>query len=263
VPELPEVETVVRSVEPHLIGRQILTASFSSSRVTRGDHAETARLLTGATIQTISRRGKQIWMALDRGFLYIHLGMTGKLLWDGQPGKHTRALLEFEPGVLIYDDSRMFGRVEAFETIPEAFQRVGPDALDIPFAEFYTRLKQRRGRIKTTLLNQAFLGGVGNIYADEALFASRIHPNTPLGRLSKARAATLHTHVLEILNAAIVHRGSSVSDYVDGAGERGSFQQQHNVYGKAGEPCPDCGTPIRRIVVAQRGTHYCPRCQRV
>ena len=269
VPELPEVETVVRSVAPLITGKTILSAALLSHRVTRQDHASTAQSLTGATIQHVRRRGKQILIDLDRGLLYIHLGMTGKLLWStaaetstAPAPRHVRAVLHFDGGALLYDDPRMFGRVEFYPTLPEFLTRVGPDALTVAADDFIAQLSHHRGRIKSVLLNQRFLGGVGNIYADELLFAARVHPIAQVSRLSKPRMLRLHTHLLEILEQAVLHKGSSISDYVDSSGNRGSFQQHHNVYGRAGLPCPRCGTTIRRIVVAQRGTHYCPRCQR-
>lgn len=262
MPELPEVETVVRSVAPRVLGQAISHAEMFSSRVTRGGLQQTAKGLRGRLIRAVRRRGKQIFFDLDRGFLYIHLGMTGKLLWNGSPSKYTRALFHLENGTLLYDDVRQFGRVEYFPQISESLGRIGPDALEIDFEEFYRRLRRRSGSIKPLLLNQAFICGVGNIYADEALFAARIHPRTLAGRISKNRARELHNRTVEILCAAIEHRGSSVSDYVDTAGERGSFQNLHCVYGREGEPCPRCGASIRRIVLRQRSAHYCPRCQR-
>ncbi len=263
MPELPEVETIVRSIAPHIVGRTIEHAQLSSHRVTRGGLRSTGKALVGRIVQAVRRRGKQIFIDLDRGILYVHLGMTGKLLWNGEPGKYTRAAFTLDRGTLLYDDVRQFGRVEFLEVLPDVLNRGGPDALTVSFDEFYTRLKRRAGMIKPLLLNQSFLSGVGNIYADELLFASGIHPHASAARISKTRAARMHTHLLEVLQTAIEHRGSSISDYVDGAGKRGAFQQLHNVYGREGQPCPRCGTPIRRIVVGQRGTHYCPRCQRV
>jgi formamidopyrimidine-DNA glycosylase len=263
LPELPEVETVVRSIAPHIVGRTIESAELRSRRVTRGGLEKTATALTGATIEGVRRHGKQILIALDRGVLYVHLGMTGKLLWNASHGKYTRAYLQLDRGALVYDDIRQFGRVEFYPAVPPALERVGPDALTVTFDDFFNRMKQRRVNVKALLLNQAFVGGIGNIYADEALFAARIHPRTVSSRISEQRARRLHSAILDVLELAIQHRGSSISDYVDSAGNRGAFQQRHNVYGRAGKPCPRCGSLIRRIVVAQRGTHYCPRCQRV
>ncbi|MBV9762998.1 MAG: bifunctional DNA-formamidopyrimidine glycosylase/DNA-(apurinic or apyrimidinic site) lyase [Acidobacteriaceae bacterium] len=262
MPELPEVETVVRSIAPHIAGRTIEQVELYSRFVTRGGLKKTARQLAGRAIQKVWRRGKNIFIDLDHGVLYVHLGMTGKLLWDSHPGKYTRAIFSLENGSLLYDDIRQFGRVEYFKSLPKFLQRTGPDALSLVFDEFHTRLLKRTGQIKALLLNQSFIAGVGNIYADETLFAASIHPKTQVARISKMRAEKLHKSLLEVLHQAIHHRGSSVSDYVDGDGEKGAFQTLHAVYGRAGQPCPRCGAPIRRIVVAQRGTHYCARCQR-
>ena len=263
MPELPEVETVVRSVGPHVMGRTIEHAVLSSKRVTRGGLAETAKALRNRVIQRVRRRGKQIFFDLDRGVLYVHLGMTGKLLWNGTRTPYTRAELTFNAGTLLYDDIRQFGRFEYYENLPELIDSVGPDALTVSFPEFYSRLKTHRTAIKPLLLNQSFISGVGNIYADEALFATHLHPRAKANRISKARAAELHRSLIDVLQLAIQHRGSSISDYVDASGDRGAYQTLHNVYGQAGKPCPRCQTPIRRIVLGQRGTHYCPRCQRV
>jgi formamidopyrimidine-DNA glycosylase len=262
VPELPEVETVVRSISPYITGHAILHAEVLSHRVTRGAFSATTKGLTGKTIENVRRRGKQIFVHLNRGILYMHLGMTGKLLWNGVRTKYARAILELDNGTLIFDDVRQFGRVEYYAEIPDFLAKTGPDALKVNVAEFLTRLKKHTGHIKPLLLNQSFIGGVGNIYADESLFAARIHPKARASRLSKPRAEELHRQILAILELAIQHRGSSISNYVDADGAVGRYQQQHNVYGRTGDPCPRCGTPIRRIVLGQRGTHYCPHCQR-
>ncbi len=263
MPELPEVETVVRSIRSRVTGQKILSAEVNSKRVTRGGFAETTVGLTGATIQAVRRHGKQILFDLDRGLLYIHLGMTGKLLWNGVQTKYARAILHLEDGVLIYDDVRQFGRFEFYPEMPGLLSKVGPDALNVPFEAFYERLQKHRGFVKPVLLNQTFIGGVGNIYADEALFASRIHPRALANKISKTRAQELHKNILAILALAVEHRGSSISNYVDADGACGNYQQQHNAYGRTGEPCLRCGKTIRRVVLGQRGTHYCPGCQRV
>jgi formamidopyrimidine-DNA glycosylase len=262
VPELPEVETVVRSISPYITGHVIQRAEVFSHRVTRGNFAATTKGLKGKSIQKVRRQGKQMFMHLNRGVLYMHLGMTGKLLWNGERTKYARAILELDNGTLIFDDIRQFGRVEYFPEIPDFLARSGPDALTVSAAEFLERLKRHSGHIKPLLLNQTFIGGVGNIYADESLFGARIHPRARASRLSKARAEELHRQIVAILELAIQHRGSSISNYVDADGAGGSYQQQHNVYGRKGEPCPRCGTAVRRIVLGQRGTHYCPHCQR-
>ena len=191
--------------------------------------------------------------------LVIHLGMTGKLLTSGVETKHTYGVFTLDDGVLLYDDPRQFGRIEWGDA---RVRRLGPEPLEIGLAEFAARLKARKTQIKALLLNQSFLAGVGNIYADEMLFMAGIHPLARASRLSAPRAAKLHQAMVDILTLAIEHRGSSISDYVDADGNRGDFQALHRVYGRPGEACTVCGTAIKKAVVASRGTHYCPVCQR-
>jgi formamidopyrimidine-DNA glycosylase len=262
VPELPEVETVVRTLAPKLTGRRIVDAKFSSHHVVRQKFAELRKRVRNQLVNSVERHGKFIVLTLDRGVLVIHLGMTGKLLLDSEPGPYARAVFELDHGLLVYDDVRHFGRIEWSQELPERAAGLGPDALTISLEDFRKLLKTRKSAIKPLLLNQRFLRGMGNIYTDEALFEARIHPRTIASGLSKERAARLHAAMIDILTTAIRLKGSSISDYVDADGQRGTFQQQHQVYGHAGDPCPTCGTPIRRIVVGQRGTHYCPKCQR-
>jgi len=262
MPELPEVETVVRSLAPSLPGRRIIRAEFKSRFVTPGNRDALASAVANRTISAIRRHGKFIVIELDRGHLIVHLGMTGKLLLDATPGTHAYGVFYLDNGVLVYDDPRQFGRIEYAQELPARVARLGPDPLAVGFTEFEQDIRSRRGVIKPLLLNQRFLRGIGNIYADEALHKARIHPKAAASRLSRERTFRLFQAINDVLRLAIEHRGSSVSDYVDGAGERGSFQLLHRVYGREGEPCLECGAPIRRIVIAQRGTHYCPRCQR-
>jgi formamidopyrimidine-DNA glycosylase len=263
VPELPEVETVLRTIAPRVVGGRILDARFLSALVMRTDPEETAAKLRGRTITGARRLGKFLLFELGGGAtLCIHLGMTGRLLWEGTPGRHTRAEFVLDRGRLIYDDIRQFGRIEVTCALPDRIARLGPDPLAISEHEFAARLHARRARVKGVLLDQRFLAGIGNIYADEVLFRAGVHPCAIAARLGRERARRLHHAIQEVLRAAIESGGSSISDYVDGDGRRGWFQLRHAVYGRAGEPCLACGTTIRRIVIAQRGTHYCPRCQR-
>jgi formamidopyrimidine-DNA glycosylase len=262
VPELPEVETVVRSLAPHLPGRRILDAEFRSRFVTPGDFGQLRERVTGRTILRIERRGKFIVLPLDQGVLAIHLGMTGKLLLDGPRTVHTHAIFTLDDGLLVYDDIRQFGRIEWSPALPARVARLGPEPLEISFDDFYRALHRRKTRVKPLLLNQSFLRGLGNIYVDEILFRAGVHPGASAARLSARRAQMLHEAMSEVLRLAIEHRGSSISDYVDADGQPGSFQLLHQVYGKEGQPCPRCGAPVRRILVAQRGTHYCAKCQR-
>jgi len=263
LPELPEVEIVVRGIRPHLQGQVIRAAHLHSRRVTRSPFAANRTALAGATITQVERRAKHILIHLDRGYLHVHLGMTGRLLWNGEPGPYTRAGLELAEGHLLYDDVRQFGRFEFHRSLPSSVRKLGPDALSISLEEFSLRLRKRAGAIKPLLLNQTFLGGLGNIYIDETLFQAGINPRAEARRLSSRRVARLHASIREVLTVAIEHRGSSISDYVDGDGAPGGFQNLHLVYGKEGCPCSRCGRAIRRVVIAQRGTHFCPRCQRV
>ena len=264
MPELPEVETVVRTVAPYVTGRGIVSAKFTSRFVTPGNRALLARRLAGRRIESVHRRGKFIVMALDRGTLTIHLGMTGRLLVSGESGDpepHTYGIFTLDEGVLLYHDPRQFGRIEWSAGAPPRVAKLGPEPLEIGVEEFRQRIR-RKTRIKSLLLNQAFLAGVGNIYADESLFAAGIHPLAIAARLKPERIARLHQAIQEILALAIKLGGSSISDYVDATGQRGWFQIEHRAYGREGEPCKVCGTAIKKILVAQRGTHFCPRCQK-
>jgi formamidopyrimidine-DNA glycosylase len=261
MPELPEVETVVRSVAAHLAGRRILSTRFTSRFVTPGSRTRLAERLAGRRIVSVRRRGKFILIALDRGTLTVHLGMTGKLLVEGEVGEHTHGVFTLDDGLLLYHDPRQFGRIEWSAGEPPRVARLGPEPLEISFEDFRARLR-RKARIKALLLNQSFLAGLGNIYADESLFAAGIHPLTSADKLTAARARKLYDAIRGILTHAIQMGGSSISDYVNGRGERGWFQMEHRAYGRQGQPCANCGRPIRKILVSQRGTHFCPHCQK-
>jgi formamidopyrimidine-DNA glycosylase len=262
LPELPEVETVVRSLRPAIVGRRILNAEFGQLRVLIGSPHETAQALAGRRIRSIERHGKFIAIRLDRGYLVVHLGMTGKLLVNAGITKWTHAVFALDRGTMIYDDPRQFGRIEYSLELPDRVAALGPEPLEVSLEDFARRLKERRSPIKAVLLNQAVVRGVGNIYADEALFRAGIHPKRIAASLGSVRVARLYDAMREVLAEAIESRGSSVSNYVDAEGRKGSFQQSHRVYQRTGEPCVSCGAKIRRIVLAQRGTHYCPKCQK-
>jgi formamidopyrimidine-DNA glycosylase len=266
VPELPEVETITRALAPRITGRRILAAEFRCLRVLRGgDPDKMAAAIAGKKILAVRRAGKFILIPLQGGqYLTVHLGMTGKLLVGGTPAKHTHAIFTLDRGgVLLYDDQRQFGRIQLTDSMPARVEKLGPEPLEVTFEEFFRRTRGRKTRIKALLLNQDFVRGIGNIYADEALFRARIHPLAIAGRLRQERLRRLHAAVREVLAEAIEGGGSSISDYVDPDGRKGWFQLQHRVYQRTGEPCTVCGTPIRRVLVAQRSSHYCPRCQKV
>ncbi len=262
MPELPEVECIARTLRPHLEGAclrrvRILSPSAAAQGVRR-----TEDFLRGRRILAVRRRGKFVVLELEGGFCAIHLRMTGRLVWEGQPGPYTRAVFELDLGRLLLDDVRRFARIHCGGALPEPLARLGLEPLEITGQEFRRKLAARRGRIKPLLLDQRFLAGLGNIYVDEALHRAGLHPLTPAHRISARRAGALLGSIVDVLREAIDAGGSSISDYVDGEGRSGRFQHLHRVYGREGQPCPACGTPVRRIVVGQRGTHFCPRCQR-
>lgn len=262
MPELPEVETVVRTLRPAIVGKRILNAEFTGLRVLIGSPRKTANALAGKRIKAIERYGKFIAIRLDKGYLVVHLGMTGRLLVDGNLSKWTHAVFTLDKGSLRYEDPRQFGRIEYGEELPARVSRLGPEPLEVTADEFARRLKQRKSPIKAVLLNQAVVRGVGNIYADEALFRAGVHPKKIAASLKRERADRVHTAMQEVLAEAIESRGSSVSNYVDAEGHKGAFQNAQRIYQRTGEPCVTCGTPIKRIVVAQRSTHFCPKCQK-
>lgn len=222
---------------------------------------------SGYTVSRVRRWGKHIVIDLarrtDTACLVVHLGMTGQFRLDSDPGAHTHALFHLDGGLaLVYNDIRRFGRLEFAPRLPERLARLGPDPLELGEDDFAARLRARRAMVKPLLLDQRFLRGLGNIYADEALFRARIHPRAIASRLGPARARTLHRAIVEVLTDAIRHGGSSVSNYVASDGRAGGFQLRHQVYRRTGRPCHACGAAIRRIVLASRGTHFCPKCQR-
>jgi formamidopyrimidine-DNA glycosylase len=187
--------------------------------------------------------------------------MTGKLLIQGSIREHTYGVFTLDDGVLLYHDPRQFGSIEWSPGVHPRVARLGPEPLEITLEEFRQRLK-RKTKMKSLLLNQTFLAGVGNIYADESLFAAGIHPLASAEKLSKPKVEKLHAAIQAILAHSIKLGGSSISDYVDAEGQKGWFQVEHRVYGREGKPCVNCGRPIRKTLVAQRGTHYCPKCQK-
>ena len=258
MPELPEVETIVRALAIRLRGARVISARYWPSRVFRGVMPP---VLDGAVVREVRRHGKYVLAELDRGHLAIHLGMTGKLLFDVPESPYTRAEWSFDGVRLSLDDIRQFGRVIWGEEVPDALQMLGPDPLEISKEEFVIRAGKHRTGIKSLLLSQAFIRGLGNIYADELLFRAGVHPTLSSATLSAKRLGEMWLEMRALLVQAITLGGSSISDYVDTAGRQGTFQREHRVYGRKGEPCRTCGSPIRKIVLAQRGTHFCPVCQ--
>ncbi len=274
MPELPEVETIANGVNERVRNARIVSVWTSGKPQTfKSPEAEIEATLTGATIDQVRRVGKTIVVSLTQGknrqaeFL-VHLGMTGRLLVADaavpQP-PHTHAVLTLADGREIrFVDPRRFGRLSVHTIAEEKLAYAGPGAepTTIEAEEFAALFKGRKLAIKAALLNQNLLHGVGNIYADESLFRAGIRPTRQAGRLTKAELEKLRVALKAVLKRAIKLGGSSVSDYVDAEGMRGYFQIEHKVYGHGGDPCTVCATPIKKIVVGGRGTHYCPKCQK-
>jgi len=272
VPELPEVETVANGVHARVAGLRIDQVWTSGKPQTfKTPEAEIVETLTGARIDRVSRVGKTVVVDLKppsaaqaRAQFLVHLGMTGRLLvstpevpWP----PHTHAVLTLSDGrELRFVDPRRFGRLSMHKE-NGGYNGPGAEPTTITPEQFASLFKGRKLAIKAALLNQSILHGVGNIYADEALFRAGIRPRRAAGRLSRAELARLHAGLQGVLTRAIELGGSSVSDYVDAAGIRGFFQLEHKVYGRAGETCSDCATPLKKIIVGGRTTIYCPACQ--
>ena len=267
MPELPEVETVKRSIAPHLLGKTIECVIFHWPRTCVGDPDSTSARLAGQRIDQVGRHGKYLLFRLSKdgrgSFLWIHLRMTGNLLLNAPAGPYTRAEMFLSDGSsMVFHDIRKFGKWQWSRDFPERLARLGPEPLEIDPASFVKRLKGRSTRLKALLLNQDFLRGLGNIYADEALFRARLHPERSAATVSARKARDLHAAIRAVLEESIAAGGTSIHNYVDGQGSPGYFQLRTQVYGKKGQPCAHCGAPLRRIIVAQRSTHFCSRCQR-
>ena len=267
MPELPEVESVRRTLAPCVQGRTIATVSFTWPPTAVGDPRTIAARLTGQRIERLERFGKYLLFRLRRdgrgSLLIVHLRMTGNLVVNEASGAHTRARMSLDDGTeLVFHDIRKFGRWQWAERLPARLADLGPDPLEIGPGEFAARLRSRRARLKALLLDQEFLRGLGNIYADEALYRARLHPLRSAASVGPRKARDLHGAIQAVLREAIDAGGTSIRDYRDGRGARGGFQRQIRIYGRTGEPCVNCGTRVRRVVVAQRSTHFCPRCQR-
>lgn len=270
MPELPEVETVRRGLAPHLIGKSLQGARVRQPRLRWAVPADLDQRLRGRRILDLARRGKYLLIQLDRGWLIVHLGMSGSLRLTpaAEPaGPHDHLDLLLEGGfALRLRDPRRFGAVlwsDAPLTHP-LLARLGIEPLEPGFdgAWLYRASRNRRTPIKTLIMDAHLVVGVGNIYANEALFRAGIHPLCPAGKLSRPRCQRLAEAIQATLSAAIEAGGSSLRDFVDGHGNPGYFQQTYAVYGRAGEPCRQCGHPIRMTRLGGRATYFCPACQR-
>jgi formamidopyrimidine-DNA glycosylase len=274
MPELPEVETVARGLVQHALHRRIAEVIVHHPGVVVGPVEDFASHLSGRTLVSLRRIGKVISVELDAvdgappRYLVVRLGMTGQLTVQPvnaplEPHTHVRLALDEGREEIRYRDPRRFGSLRCLsqEELDALFKRLGPDAQQVTEAEFFVATRGRHGALKSWLMNQNLLAGMGNIYADEALFAARLHPLTQPGRLSRESVRRLHRAVRQVLDRAVKLQGTSFRDYLDIEGRPGNFLSRLKVYGREGEPCRRCKTKIRRIVVAGRSSHFCPRCQ--
>lgn len=291
MPELPEVETIRRGLVDRLRGARVERFEARRCRIFKVDPELLLSQLPGQRIHDLTRRGKFLVMHLDRHYLLIHLGMTGQLTLrqperedakrfvrhpvtglqrahQHAPDKHTHLLVGLDDGrEIMYRDPRKFGRVDLLDRdsdlLESALGGLGlePFSPDYTLPRFLERFGKRKVAVKSLLLDQGFVAGVGNIYADEALFEAGVHPLRRAHRLRRREKEELFRSVRLVLEQGILFGGSSLRDYVDSEGRTGSNQDELKVYGREGQPCPVCGQPVVKIVVGQRGTHFCPRCQ--
>ena len=283
MPELPEVETVARGLRRTILGRRILSVRLGKTDFI-DDPAALEQHLPGRRIEAVDRYGKFMLLRLSPvrsdsaatpsangdgspAALLVHLGMTGQIgsLPAAQPhAKHTHVFMALDDSrELRYTDPRRFGRLAYLDQalLEKELPRFGADPLEISVADFIPQLRTRRARIKALLLNQGFLRGVGNIYADESLWRAKVHPARLASSLRARQAASLHRALQQVLRKAIAMHGSSISDFLDADGEPGWYQGQHRAYGREGKRCYRCGAKIRRMIVAGRSSYFCPRCQ--
>jgi formamidopyrimidine-DNA glycosylase len=286
MPELPEVEVTRRLLEPKVVGRRIARVHCGPpSYFFLTPPRRLERSLVGQPVTALERQGKYLLMNLGEGQrLLLHLGMTGQLFIAGarsprlirrierkgegasEPDPHTHLVLDFEDGQpgLRFRDVRKFGKVRLLapgQSDPR-LDKLGRDALSVDGELLFTESRKRRVPIKTLLLDQGVLAGVGNIYADEALFLAGIRPTRPARRITREQCTTLARHIQQVLRRSIETGGSSISDYIAPDGQDGQFQHERRVYARTGEPCSTCQTVIRRLVIGTRSTHFCPTCQR-
>ncbi|OKI89575.1 bifunctional DNA-formamidopyrimidine glycosylase/DNA-(apurinic or apyrimidinic site) lyase [Micromonospora sp. CB01531] len=276
MPELPEVETVRQGLAQWVIGRTISSVEVRHPRAVRRHQpggAHFADVLTGRTITDVRRRGKYLWLPLDSGDALVgHLGMSGQLLLqpvEAADELHLRVRFRFadDGPELRFVDQRTFGGLAVSEggaELPGEIAHIARDPMDPEFsdADFVAALRRRRTEVKRALLDQTLVSGVGNIYADEALWRARLHGARPTDALTRPAATRLLGHVRDVLGEAIKQGGTSFDElYVDVNGESGYFDRSLNAYGREGEPCPRCGAPIRREAFMNRSSYSCPRCQ--
>ncbi len=266
MPELPEVETIARKIRPEVIGKTITDVNLLWSRtLATPSEKEFKRVLKGQVITDVGRRAKYLRLEISNAFLFFHLRMSGDIYVkpaSAMPEKHDRLILLLtDDTVLVFNDTRKFGRVWLVKDPNDVVGGLGPEPLGEDFtpAWLFDALQSRKRKLKPLLLDQSFLAGMGNIYTDEALHIARIHPLTRSNAVNREGAQHLYDAIRAVLKEGIRRNGASI-DWVYRGGE---FQNYFRVYGRRGEPCPVCETPVERLVVGQRSTHFCPNCQRI
>jgi len=273
MPELPEAETIVRDLRPRVTGRRVVGVKVIKPDVlARISPEQFRRRLKGRTIESVGRRAKNIVIRFDRDLvLVINLGMTGRVVSSDAPRaselRHVAVRFMLDDGrELLYDDARRFGRLELFSSNAwaERDAQFGVEPLSADFTPelLYAGLKQSRVPVRNWLLDQTRIAGVGNIYANEALYRAGIRPTRRSNLVTPAEAARLRDAIRDVLSEAIARRGTTLADYRDANGEKGGFEPLLQVYGREGEPCPRCGSTVRRVVISNRSAFYCPKCQR-
>ncbi|HEV7300542.1 MAG TPA: bifunctional DNA-formamidopyrimidine glycosylase/DNA-(apurinic or apyrimidinic site) lyase [Tepidisphaeraceae bacterium] len=265
MPELPEVQTVVTTLRPRAVGQTINDVLIHRADVITPPEVDLRSKLLGRRIESIDRRGKRIIFTVTTAErFYVHLGMTGRLTIDPPDApllKHTHVAFKLPNFDIRFRDPRRFGGLWWLGAAM-GDDLMGPEPLDLRPAQLAVQLRKTKRAIKVALLDQRLIAGLGNIYVDEALHASGIHPLLPACEVSPAQVMKLNRAIKTVLRRAIRSRGSSLRDYVDADGNKGDFQRLHRVYDRAGEACQGCRTTIERIVLGGRSTHFCPRCQR-
>ena len=266
MPELPEVETIKNELMPYVIGRRITAIDLFYEGIVRQPSVDEFRSrVIGQRITGLTRRGKYLFFSLSSGeVLVMHMKMTGSLLVDPADNRFTRAILHLDNGTALHFwDPRKFGAMWLAENESVVAGKLGPEPLEEGFTSevLAQRLHKRTAPIKPALLDQSVIAGIGNMYTDEALFAARIHPLKPAGSLSGDEIERLHSAIKSVLGKALESKGASVRNYIRPDGKPGTAHDEFNVAHGVGKNCPNCGTPIKRIVVRNRGTYFCPNCQ--
>ncbi|GAB3695931.1 bifunctional DNA-formamidopyrimidine glycosylase/DNA-(apurinic or apyrimidinic site) lyase [Corynebacterium nasicanis] len=268
MPELPEVEVVRRGLEAHVLGGVFEDVEVLHPRANRGQDAPLADLLVGARVEALRRRGKYLWLDLGEDALYVHLGMSGQMLIGPTTSPHVRIRADVSGRELNFVDQRTFGRwlyTPQVGGVPVPVAHIARDPLEADFDPVAVArlIRRKRSAIKAVLLNQEVVSGIGNIYADEALWQAGIAPTRRASSLLQREALLLLDAAADVMRRALAEGGTSFDSlYVNVNGESGYFSRSLNAYGREGEPCRRCGTPLRRIVVGGRSSHFCPECQR-